>query len=103
MPRKSLGGRPMTDAERQARCRAVRAAGIPVVRTRRPTDHRSRAQRWRDAVAELAASQAHYTAWLHSLPDSLQGTTTAEALQAICDLDLTDLQAIDPPRGFGRD
>ena len=27
----------------------------------------------------------------------------AEALQAICDLDLTELQAIVPPRGFGRD
>jgi hypothetical protein len=34
---------------------------------------------------------------------SLQDTATAEALQAICDLDLADLQAIDPPRGFGRD
>jgi len=28
---------------------------------------------------------------------------TAEALRAICDLDLTELQAIVPPRGFGRD
>jgi hypothetical protein len=27
----------------------------------------------------------------------------AEALQAICDLDLSELQAIIPPRGFGRD
>jgi hypothetical protein len=26
-----------------------------------------------------------------------------EALQAIRDLDLTELQDIDPPRGFGRD
>ena len=103
MPRKSLGDWPMTDAERQARRRAARAAGVPAVRTRRPTDHRSRAQRWHDAGAELAASQAHYTAWLDSLPDGLQDTATAEALQAICDLDLTDLQAIDPPRGFGRD
>jgi len=24
-------------------------------------------------------------------------------LQAICDLDLGELQAIEPPRGFGRD
>jgi len=37
------------------------------------------------------------------LPDSLQDGTTAEALRAVCDLDLTELQAIDPPRGFGRD
>jgi len=42
MPRKSIGERPMTAAERQARCRAARAAGAPVVRTRRPADHRSR-------------------------------------------------------------
>jgi hypothetical protein len=27
----------------------------------------------------------------------------ADALQAICDLDLSELQAIIPPRGFGRD
>ena len=103
MPRNSLGDRPMTDAERQARCRAVRAAGIPVVRTRRPTDHRSQAQRWCDAVAELTAAQADYAAWLEALPDSLQDSPTAEALQAICDLDLAELQAINPPRGFGRD
>jgi hypothetical protein len=34
---------------------------------------------------------------------SLQGSATTEALQAICELDLTELQAINPPRGFGRD
>jgi hypothetical protein len=33
----------------------------------------------------------------------LQESTTAEALQAICELELVDLQAIEPPRGFGRD
>ena len=103
MPRKSIGERPMTDAERQARRRAARAAGVPVSRTGRPVDQRSRAQRWRDAVAELTVLQHHYAAWLAALPDSLQGGATADALQAICDLDLADLQVIDPPRGFGRD
>jgi len=103
MPRKSIGERPMTDTERQARCRAARAAGISALRTRRPADHRSRVQRWCDAVAELTASQAHYAAWLEALPDSLQNSATAEALQAICDLDLGELQASNPPRGFGRD
>jgi len=103
MPRKPLGERPMTDAERQARHRAAWAAGAAVIRTRRPADHRSRARRWHDAVAELAQLQAQYTAWLEALPDSLQDGATAEALRAVCDLDLTDLQAIDPPRGFGRD
>ena len=93
----------MSDAERQARHRAARAAGVPVVRTHRPADHRSRARRWHDAVAELTALQAQYAAWLDALPDNLQDSATAEALQAIRDLDLTELQAIDPPRGFGRD
>ena len=48
MSRKPLGERPMTDAERQARYRAARAAARPVIRFRRPADHRSRAKRWRD-------------------------------------------------------
>ena len=103
MPRKSIGERAMTDAERQARYRAARAAGKPAIRTRRPMDHRSRARRWDDTVAELAALQSEYMAWHDSLPESLQDTATAEALRAICDLDLSELQAIVPPRGFGRD
>jgi len=37
------------------------------------------------------------------LPIGLQDSTTGDALQAICDLDLTELQAVEPPRGFGRD
>ena len=40
MPRNLDGDRPMTDAERQARYRAARAAGKPVVRARRPLDRR---------------------------------------------------------------
>ncbi len=103
MPRKPIGERPMTDAERQARCRAARAANIPVRRERRPADRRSRAQRWRDAVAELTALQAQYAAWLEALPTNLHDSATADALQAICDLDIAELQAIDLPRGFGRD
>ncbi len=103
MPRKPLGDRPMTDAERQARHRAARPAGAPVIRIRRPADHRGRVRRWHDAVAELAELQAQYAAWLEALPDSLQDGATAEALRAVCDLDLTELQAIDLPRGFGRD
>ena len=103
MPRKSIGERPMTDAERQARCRAARASGIPAVRIRRPPDHRSRAKRWSDAIAELIMLQGQYAAWLEALPESLQDSATADALQVICDLDLMELQAVVPPRGFGRD
>jgi hypothetical protein len=103
MPRKSIGETPMTPAERQARYRAARTAATPIVRTRRPADHRSRVRRWHDAVAELVELQAQYAAWLDALPDSLRDTTTAEALQTICDLDLDELLAVEPPRGFGRD
>jgi hypothetical protein len=79
-------------------------SSTPAVSTRRPPiDPRSRAQRWQDAVNELTALQREYCAWLETLPSSLQETATAEALQAICDLDLGELQAIEPPRGFGRD
>ena len=103
MPRKSIGERPMTDAERQARYRAARAVSKPVIRTRRPVDHRSRVQRWRDAVEVLIAVQDSCTAWLEAMPSNLQETATAEALRAISELDLSELQAIEPPRGFGRD
>jgi hypothetical protein len=61
------------------------------------------ARRWNDNVAGLVDVQAEYAAWLDGLPDSLQDSATAEALRAICELDLTELQAIVPPRGFGRD
>jgi len=103
MPRKPIGETPMTPAERQARHRAARALGTPIVRTRRPADHRSRARRWLDAVVELVELQAQYAAWMDALPDNLRDTITAEALQTICDLDLDELLAVDPPRGFGRD
>ena len=103
MPPKPIGERPMTAAERQARYRAARAAGSPIVCQRQPVDHRGRARRWHDAVAELVKLQAHYAAWLEMLPNNLQDSATGEALQVICELDLTELLAIKPPRGFGRD
>lgn len=99
MPRKPIGERAMTDAERQARHRAAQSAGTLVSRTRRPTDHRSRARRWHDAVAELVDLQAHYAVWIDALPDNAM----AEALQTICDVEPTELQAIQPLRGFGRE
>lgn len=95
----------MTPAERQARYRAAHAADTAAtvkVRYRKPVDRRSRLQRWRDAVAELLELQADYQQWLDGLPGSLADTPTADALRAICDLDLSGLE-IDPPRGFGRD
>ena len=103
MPRPLVGDIPMTGAERQARYRAARMNNAPLIRIRRPTDRRSRIQRWNDAVTALGKLQAEYAAWLEALPDNQQGSATAEALQIIVDLDLTELQTIEPPRGFGRD
>jgi hypothetical protein len=103
MPHKPLGDRPMTNAERQARHRAARAPAQPVIHYRRAADRRSRAQRWRDAVAELVILQSEYAQWFEALPENLQNGATGEALQAIVDLDLDEVIAIVPPRGFGRD
>jgi hypothetical protein len=103
MTRKPIGDAPMTPAERQAKYRAARAAAQPIIRRVKPGDHRGRAARWRDAVAELVGLQQSYQAWLDNLPEPLHGTATAEALREICDIDLSDLVSIVPPRGFGRD
>jgi hypothetical protein len=99
------GEHTLSNAERQARYRARREADqpAPVVRYRRPVDRRSRLQRWHDAVAGLLALQAEYAAWCDAVPDSLRDSVTAVALQAIVDLDLDELTAIVPPRGYGRD
>jgi hypothetical protein len=101
---KPIGETAMTHAERQARYRAARADGEPKpkIKYRKPADRRSRPQRWRDAVAELVELQGDYQTWLDALPENLADSTTAEALRAICELDLSVLE-IDPPRGFGRD
>ena len=74
-----------------------------ITRTRRPADRRSRPQRWRDSVHELLTLQAGYAEWFTTLPESLRDSRTAAALEAIFDLDLTDLAAWEPPRGYGRD
>jgi hypothetical protein len=47
--------------------------------------------------------QTEYAAWLDALPEALRDSATGVALQAIVDLDLDDLVAIEPPRGYGRD
>ena len=100
--RKPRGDRPLTAAERQARYRTSHPGAV-IMRYRRPADRRSRAQRWRDAVAELVALQADYAQWLDALPEATRNGATAQALQAIVELDLDDIAAVEPPRGFGRD
>jgi hypothetical protein len=93
----------MSNGKRAIAPRRQAQQPAPIVRYRRDADRRTRPQRWRDAVAELLTLQAEYTAWLEALPDSLKDTDTAEALQAIVELDLDALASAEPPRGYGRD
>ena len=93
----------LTNAERQARYRERRQAGAARIRYRRPADRRSRPQRWDDAVRTLLALQDQYREWRDALPESLAGSATAGLLEQVCDLDLSVLEAVELPRGFGRD
>ena len=97
----------LTGAERQARYRARTGPGGGT-RTVSATPRKaprgpSLSRRWDDTVALLAGLQAEYIRWLEALPEATRETATGEALQAIADLDLEDILAIRPPRGFGRD
>ena len=94
---------PLTNAERQARYRERRQAGEFRLRYRRPADRRSRPQQWNDAVRTLLALQDEYREWRDALPESLAGSATAGLLDEVCDLDLSELEAVELPRGFGRD
>ena len=105
MGRTPEGEQALTGAERKARYRARRGLPIAVIRHRSPGTARTatRVQRWRAAVDALVALQAEYAAWLQALPEATRDGPTGEALQAIVDLDLDEIVALQPPRGFGRD
>jgi len=103
MPRPRIAADALTPAQRQARHRARRRQQnhpppAPPARRIAP-----RPQRWTAAVATLIDLRDQYQAWLDNLPASLEGSRLAEKLQAIVDLDLEELRAIDLPRGYGRD
>lgn len=102
MPRPLIGTTPMSAAQRQARRRArlgQQAITLPTGHPRSPP----RPQRWAVAVATLIELQGQYQVWLDALPDNLEGSALAERLQAIAELDLSELEAIALPRGYGRD
>jgi hypothetical protein len=101
MPRPRLGAVPMTAAQRQPqhRARLRRENPTPPPERRAPP----RPKRWAAAVAALIELRDEYCAWLDNLPVTLEGSRLAEKLQAIAELDLEELQAIDPLRGYGRD
>ena len=61
-------------------------------------------------MAALIDLQQEYRIWLDNLPQSLEESRLADKLQTIVELDLQELQldlqelqAIDPPLGYGRD
>ena len=93
----------MTGAERQRRYRERRAAGEPARTFQRPTDRRSRPQRWADAVDDLRTLQDEYREWRDQLPEALADSRTAELLQDVLEVDLDELDNLELPRGFGRD
>jgi len=108
MGRKPEGDQALTSAERQARYRARLASTTDTTTPPRQappsrTRAMSRAQQWDATVGALVALQAAYAAWLEALPEATRDTPTGEALQAVVDLDLDEIIAIRPPRGFGRD
>jgi hypothetical protein len=51
----------------------------------------------------LVDIQDQCRAWLDNLPANLEGSRLADKLHAITELDLEELQAVELPRGYGRD
>ena len=109
------GDRAATPAERSAAYRARQKANadadattnppVIVVRYRRPADRRSRSQQWADAVQTLAHHMDRLQEWRDNMPASLANGATAEALDAVLELRgcVEKLQAVELPKGFGRD
>lgn len=96
---------PLSNAERQRRYRErhQQEKPEPIIRYRRPGDRRSRPQRWKDAVEELRSIQGEYEEWLGNLPEQFENSTLAEKLSAVIDIDLSELENAELPKGFGRD
>jgi hypothetical protein len=104
MPAHRIGAIAMTAAERQARHRAkLREQPSPMTATSPAPRRTPRPNRWAAAVATLIELQDDYRAWLDTLPANLEGSRLAEKLEAIVELDLDELQAVELPRGYGRD
>jgi hypothetical protein len=77
----------------------------------------SRVDRWKEAVSkalegleQLLELQDEYSEWYDSLPENMQGSTVAEKLEEVANLDIecaidlvNEADAMDLPKGFGRD
>ena len=93
----------LTNAERQNRFRDRRKALAKPVPAGSPQDRRPRYRRWTDAVETLVRLQQEYRDWYDMVPETLHDSATGELLDIICTLDLSELEAVTPPRGYGRD
>lgn len=109
---KPRGDHALTPAERAAAYRerrkaATLAAPKPpvVVRYRRPADRRSKSRRWADAVETLVELLDGYQDWRDNLPAALTDSAIAERLDEVLALRdaVEQLQAVELPKGFGRD
>lgn len=114
------------------------APGAPAPKAKKPK-RQSRADRWNEAVGhartaldamtaardelvaalgDVKAIQEDFESWKDNLPESFQGTTLGEKLEAVCEFDLEpdensgvddfeelvgNLEGADLPLGFGRD
>jgi transposase len=106
--RKPKGQQAMTGAERQARYRArvtseTNTDQPAVLAPRGKLSRLTRPKRWSAAFGEFTALIAEYAAWYEAMPEHLRDTPTGEALLAITELDLSEIEAIQLPKGFGRD
>jgi hypothetical protein len=75
----------------------------PALAPRGKLSRLTRPKRWRAAFGELTALIAEYAAWYEAMPEHLRDTPTGEALLAITERDLSEIEAIQLPKGFGRD
>ena len=60
-------------------------------------------ERWRFHVAARVEIQDHVRDSRERVPDSLQESLYALAADAFLEVDLSGLEEVDPPLGFGRD
>ena len=85
---------------------AARLTGLQKTVSKKPQRPPSRPTRLATLTNGIQLLQTEYESWLESLPDSMTDSDTAERLQEAIDqlqaaADI--LEAIELPRGFGRD
>ena len=91
------GARLLSQLRRRSRRWLSDTAGLPIGAVER--------KQWADAVRTLADLLDRFQEWRDNLPSSLANSATAEALDAVLELRgyVEELQAVELPKGFGRD